>query len=265
MGLEVSECSLMARTEKKKQESPPTHTVTSIHPLMHRYLIPTPVPPEFSTGLGEQCSICIGFSSSAGVPVGGLIYRPLSLPVTWAGGCHREGFREGELDYADHLVGDGLLTSNGSISPFVVNLMAELKYRRVASGGAGNKALMLLEGKGAAYIVDRGVSRWDTCAASAIIEAYGGTFSKLSSFIDTKVVSDYTYLHTESNLDFVPNLAALTGYNASSSSKGLVSKGGDAKAHSVDQVKPYSNLCGLLALCKSSREGERKEREIYPK
>ena len=39
-------------------------------------------------------------------------------------------------------------------------LIKELSFDRVPSGGAGNKMLMLLEGKGAAYIQDRGVSRW---------------------------------------------------------------------------------------------------------
>ena len=46
------------------------------------------------------------------------------------------------------------------ISPFIVALIKELSFDRVPSGGAGNKMLMLLEGKGAAYIQDRGVSRW---------------------------------------------------------------------------------------------------------
>jgi len=33
--------------------------------------------------------------------------------------------------------------------------MKELGYERVPSGGAGNKMLMLLEGRGSAYIQDR--------------------------------------------------------------------------------------------------------------
>ena len=32
--------------------------------------------------------------------------------------------------------------------------------------------MMLLEGKGAVYIQDRGVSRWDTCGAQAVISVY---------------------------------------------------------------------------------------------
>jgi 3'-phosphoadenosine 5'-phosphosulfate (PAPS) 3'-phosphatase len=39
----------------------------------------------------------------------------------------------------------------------------------VPSGGAGNKMMMLLEGKGCVYIQDRGVSRWDTCGAQVFI------------------------------------------------------------------------------------------------
>jgi hypothetical protein len=50
----------------------------------------------------------------------------------------------------------GLLTSNGTISLFLRDLMEEMKYQRVPSGGAGNKMLMLLEGKGDIYIQDRG-------------------------------------------------------------------------------------------------------------
>ena len=58
--------------------------------------------------------------------------------------------------------------------------------REIAAGpfrGAGNKMLMLLEGKGAAYIQDRGVSRWDTCACEAVIDAHGGLLCKLPAIV----------------------------------------------------------------------------------
>ena len=32
---------------------------------------------EFSTGKGEQCSICVGFTDSAGKPVAGVVYRKI--------------------------------------------------------------------------------------------------------------------------------------------------------------------------------------------
>jgi 3'-phosphoadenosine 5'-phosphosulfate (PAPS) 3'-phosphatase len=115
---------------------------------------------EFSTGLGEQCSICVGFSDSTGYPVGGIVYRPITLPPTYAMGSKLENFVESNLDIAETPNPTGFLTSNGAISPFIQRLISKLEYTRVPSGGAGNKMLMLLEGKGAAYIQDRGVSRW---------------------------------------------------------------------------------------------------------
>ncbi len=125
--------------------------------------------------------------------------------------------------------------------------MQELGFHRVPSGGAGNKMLMLLEGKGGCYIQDRGVSRWDTCGAQAVIEAHGGQLGKLSSFISNAgSIESYTYLKSAQNLDFVPGLASLTPYNVVD--KSLVKKGVVSIADNVEKVKAYSNLCGLIAL-----------------
>jgi 3'(2'), 5'-bisphosphate nucleotidase len=115
---------------------------------------------EFSTGLGEQCSICIGFSDPNGLPAAGIVYRPITSPPTWAAGAKSENYFDSVLDLAPIVTENGFLTSNGGISPFIVNLIKELNFNRVPSGGAGNKMLMLIEGKGSAYIQDRGVSRW---------------------------------------------------------------------------------------------------------
>jgi 3'(2'), 5'-bisphosphate nucleotidase len=115
---------------------------------------------EFSTGLGEQCSICIGFSDAQGKAVAGLVYRPITQPETYAMGALSENFIESDLDIPANPNHRGFLTSNGGISPFIAELIKKLGYTRVPSGGAGNKMLMLLEGKGGAYIQDRGVSRW---------------------------------------------------------------------------------------------------------
>lgn len=115
---------------------------------------------EFSTGLGEQCSICIGFADELGKPVAGIVYRPITQPETFSMGAKSEGFTESVLDFPSVSNPKGLLTSNGGISPFIQHLITNLGFERVPSGGAGNKMLMLLEGKGGAYIQDRGVSRW---------------------------------------------------------------------------------------------------------
>lgn len=208
---------------------------------------------EFSTGLGEQCSVCIGFSDLSGHAVAGLVYRPIPQPNTWAAGAQSENFFESELDLSAEPNKSGFLTSNGSISPFLKLLMAEMNYDRVPSGGAGNKVLMLLEGKGSCYIQDRGVSRWDTCAAEAVVDAYGGLLRKLSTVGTTPGTDSwgrYCYLQTAQNLDFVPGLASLTPYNTADKS---FLAGGLARAMDVTAVKPYANLCGLVALSNAAQ------------
>jgi len=206
---------------------------------------------EFSTALGEQCSVCIGFSDLTGKPVAGLVYRPITSPPTWALGAFSEGIAESYLNEKFPPNDSGFLTSNGKISPFISNLIDDLGYERVRSGGAGNKMLMLLEGKGAAYIQDRGVSRWDTLASQAVIEAHGGVLCKLTRFIDSQSIESYTYLKSDINADFEPGVARLTPYNA-------------ATAHETEpevleawMFKPYANLCGFLALnCKNTDQLE---------
>ena len=205
---------------------------------------------EFSTNLGEQCSVCIGFSCIAGIPVAGLVYRPLTYPPTWAAGASSEQFTASNLDMATIPNTRGLLTSNGGISSFVAKLIEELDYERVPAGGAGNKMLMLLEGKGTAYIQDRGVSRWDTSGAQAVIEAYGGKLSKLTTFMNSKELASYTYLKSDVNLDFEPGVANLTPFNCAD--KGSIKKGEVRSATHVEAVQPYSNLCGLIAVGNSA-------------
>lgn len=198
---------------------------------------------EFSSGKGEQCSICIGFSGADGRPVAGIVYRPID--GTYATGAASEGFLETKLNMASSPDSRGFLTSNGNISPFIEDLIERLGFERVPSGGAGNKMLMLLEGKGTAYIQDRGVSRWDTSAAQAVIEANGGILCKLSPFVSKRALEGYTYLKAETNLDFEP-LANLTPYNCVE--KSAVNYGDPPRSGTVKEYKAYSNLCGLLAV-----------------
>ena len=159
-----------------------------------------------------------------------------------------------------------MLTTNGSISPFVEALIEELGLERVRSGGAGNKMLILLasslasaeDGGGSClYIQDRGVSRWDTCAAEAILRAFGGDLVKL----EPDEEPHYTYLETDCNLDFVPGLATCTKYN---------SRTNDAlgeRVNDVESFKPYSNLCGMIAFGKefNTDDGRRTLRDAIRK
>jgi hypothetical protein len=122
------------------------------------------------------------------------------------------------------------------------------------------------------YIQDRGVSRWDTCAAEGVLEAHGGRLTKLTAYLAAPggggggATTDdgeeerrrlgttggdggdngefYRYLAGPTNLDFVPGLACLTKNN-----RRRRSAGGDGDvALDVGDVNAYSNLCGFVAL-----------------
>lgn len=124
-----------------------------------------------------------------GNAVGGVVYRPLTKNPTWAAGCEREGYRDCRFGDNRAHYGSGLLTSSGSISPFVESLMQELDAERIKSGGAGNKMMMLLQRSlergddsiasaditaksSMLYIQDRGVLRWDTCTTEGVLMAF---------------------------------------------------------------------------------------------
>lgn len=141
----------------------------------------------------------------------------------------------------------GFLTSNGGISPFIEQLIARLGFERVPSGGAGNKMLMLLEGKGALYLQDRGVSRWDTSGAQAVLEANGGALAQLAPFAAGETdLKSYKYLKSNVNLDFLPATSCLTPYNAKD--KASIKKGDPPRQGALEEFQPYSNLLGLLAM-----------------
>ena len=210
---------------------------------------------EFSTGMGHHSSVCIGFANEHGRAVGGVVFRPLTQPKpTWVVGAKNEGYALcdfGEPNSDSQNSGGGLLTTNGSISPFIEALLEELRVPRIKSGGAGNKMMLLLEksincndGDSGSflYIQDRGVSRWDTCAAEACLDAFGGYLTKLDPYSPNE--ERYTYLASNTNLDFMKE-ANLTKYNCRSSIKDLQP---NQKVIDVNEVKPYANLCGLVAV-----------------
>ena len=189
--------------------------------------------------------------------MGGVIYRPIIDPPTYAEGAKEEAYAIPSVNQIPGEPSKGLLTSNGAVSDFLVSLMTELEVERVPQGGVGNKVLLLLEGHGSAYIQDRGVSRWDTCAAQAVLEAHGGTLSKLTTFQATGEQSSYNYRRAEHNLDWDSNGPLyepwLTPQNAADGVTGV----GERKAVELGDVKPYSNLCGLLALSARDSQPER--------
>jgi 3'-phosphoadenosine 5'-phosphosulfate (PAPS) 3'-phosphatase len=261
---------------------------------------------EFSTGKGYDSTICIGFSNADGSVFAGIVYRPIPIPdiiysnnvyfspnvdnyngVTYAYGCKSEKFIVKNLNMLPNRTKNTLLTSRGSTSLFLQDIYAgKIKdgetWTQIPYGGAGNKMLNLLEGKGEAYIQDRGLSRWDTCAAQAIIEAAGGICCKLTKFLENGVIESYHYQNSQSNLDFdftaesinkpklilynmsqiienelkelkdkTPKLTnfnkKLSKYNNTKNIKKIQSDFLLSKPFSQDNFKPYSNLCGIVA------------------
>lgn len=218
---------------------------------------------EFSSGKGEQCTIMVGFAVG-GRPVAGLVYRPLTQ--TYAMGCKVESCYTTNLEIANS-GGCGFLGSNGPLSPFTMQLAEELGYSLVRSGGAGNKMLMLLEGRGDCYIQDRSVNRWDTCAPQAILEATGGTLAKLYQFTrpattrsgqEKAALESYTYNKSEVNLDYVAGVSSVSRYNFKQKDKVALAKHAGKKFGNTDadtpmnEMLPYFNMCGLLALRNAS-------------
>lgn len=206
---------------------------------------------EFATAQGEYVTILIGYNDAIGHPSAGIMYRPLTTPVTWAAGAASEEVVMGELDMADPPVPNGMLITDGKVSPFIVDLIDELGYERVSSVASGNRAMMLLEGKGGAYIRDTGgFAKWDTSAPTAVLEAYGGTMSKLPPFLEDESLVGYTHLKSEKNLDFVPGQSTLTLSNIKD--KSAFVKGSEITTTDVDSVKAYSCMQGLVAVDKAA-------------
>ena len=206
---------------------------------------------EFATAQGEYVTILIGYNDAVGHPAAGIMYRPLTTPVTWAAGAKSEEVVMGVLDMADPPVPNGMLITDGKVSPFIVELIDELGYERVGSVASGNRAMMLLEGKGGAYIRDTGgFAKWDTSAPTAVLEAYGGTMSKLPGFLEDGSLEGYTHLKTAKNLDFVPGQPTLTLSNIKD--KSAYVKGSTITAGDVSAVKEYSCVQGLVAADKAA-------------
>lgn len=220
---------------------------------------------EFISSLGEMCTICIGFSDTkTGKAVAGIVYRPITN--TWAAGAESEDFCIGELDVIQENFNDNdvninlsketnmFVTTRGKISPFTEILINKLGKKRFKIGGAGNKVLSLLEGKGDCYIQDRGLNRWDTCACEAVLESFGGCLCRLDRFVEDGELVTYTYQTTDVNLDY-QKTAQLTKYNSRSGSVNInVNVDEINSIPSVSDFKPYSNICGLIALAPHQME-----------
>ena len=122
------------------------------------------------------------------------------------------------------------------------------------------------------------------------MESYGGKLVKLTHFLNNMEMSttmmkeeeegeqqqqyntnhpkEYcTYLASQTNLNFIPGSVTLTKYNCRDTT--TINDGNmqpNPRATSVEDVKPYSNLCGLVAMGPewNTAEGIRKIEEVNP-
>ncbi|KAG8461496.1 hypothetical protein KFE25_001100 [Diacronema lutheri] len=200
---------------------------------------------EFALGQGDKVTVLLGFNDRDGRPCAGIMYRPLTAPVTWAAGALSEGYKAGVLDHAATPNPTGCLITDGKVSPFIAKTIEELGYNLVPSLASGNRAMMLLEGKAGYYIRDTGgFALWDTSGPQACIEAYGGTMAKLPAFLEDGALVTYTHLKSEKNLDFVPGAVMLSLTNAKVKSEYDRTKDTPAR---LEQVNAYVCCAGLVA------------------
>jgi len=213
---------------------------------------------EFATGKGECVTILLGYNDPKGKPVAGIVYRPLTEPATWAAGAKSEGCVMGNLDKAKEPNPNGLLITDGKVSKWLDELIKEGGFDKIGSLASGNRALMLIEGKAGGYIRDTGgFAKWDTSGPEAVIEAYGGTMSKLPYFLRDGSLVSYTHLKTDSNLDCEKGEVHLSLSNAKDKDayKALPKSYKDTFINATpDMIKEYSCVSGLVALNKDLME-----------
>lgn len=209
---------------------------------------------EFATGAGDKVTILVGYNNEEGRPSAGIVYRPLTEPKTWAAGALSEGYKDGVLDLPDEPAPKGLLITDGKVSPFLSAVIDTAGFYKVPSVASGNRALMIVEGKAGAYIRDTGgFSKWDTSGPQAVVEAFGGTMSKLPEFLVDKSLVSYTHLKSDLNLDFCKRSVGLTLSNAKD--KSIVHPGLSSIITDVHLVKEYSCVQGLVCLGPGKMEG----------
>lgn len=230
---------------------------SKIHPTQYKdltlFLDPIDGTREFATGRGEYVTVLVGYNDVNGQPVAGMVYRPLTEPITWAAGAKSEGYKAGVLDMPQEANTKGVLITDGKVSPFLAEVINTAGMNRVPSVASGNRALMLVEGKAGAYIRDTGgFCKWDTSGPQAVVEAYGGCFAKLPDFLEDKELTSYTHLKSSTNRDFCKRTVGLTLSNARD--KTHVISGLESVVTDVHLIKEYNCVRGLLALSSAKME-----------
>nr|CAI5850260.1 unnamed protein product [Callosobruchus analis] len=141
---------------------------------------------EYTQGLLDHVTVLIGIAVK-GRAIAGVIHQPYygykSTPTSlgrtiWGlvgagiGGMQAQTPPKGELV---------LTTTRSHNTELVVRALEALSPSKIVRvGGAGHKALLVIEGLCHAYVfASKGCKKWDTCAPEAVLEAAGGVFTDL--------------------------------------------------------------------------------------
>eukprot|EP00978_Attheya_sp_CCMP212_P002146 scaffold4416_cov63-Attheya_sp.AAC.1 len=196
---------------------------------------------ECAMGKGDnKVTILVGYNDREGIPQAGIIYRPLTVPATWASGAKSEDFKDSVLDSPEEPNLKGVLITDGKVSPFIASTIENLGMNKVPSLASGNHVLMLVEGKAGAYICadTGGFAKWDTSGPQEVLEVYGGVMAKLSAFLEDKSMISHTHLKSKLNMDFCKHSVGLTLSNARD--KSMFIPGLDSIVTDVHLIKEYS-------------------------
>jgi len=140
---------------------------------------------EFTKGLVEHVTILVGFAHE-GSPIGGVIHQPFRQleegvlgRTLW--GIPKVGF--GGVTVSSPPSGKKIITTTRSHSNAGVEAaLASLKPDEILRvGGAGHKAILLMEGRAHAYVfASEGCKKWDSCAPEAVLCALGGKMTDMN-------------------------------------------------------------------------------------
>lgn len=139
---------------------------------------------EYTQGFLEHVTVLIGLSMNEEA-IGGVIHQPYYKRDSGEIGrtiWGLKGLGVGGFEPIDIANDDGkfiVTTTRSHSNDLVKSALDALKPTEILRvGGAGYKALQLLEGKAHAYVfASPGCKKWDTCAPEAVLEAHGGVLT----------------------------------------------------------------------------------------
>ncbi|KAF2905221.1 hypothetical protein ILUMI_00945 [Ignelater luminosus] len=118
-----------------------------------------------------------------GQPVIGVIHKPFDEETSWAwvGKGQSSNFKEPKESAKDGLKFIVSRSHPGAARNVIEEAFKGQKLDIIFAGGAGYKALELVNGNVDAYIHITAIKKWDICAGNAIINALGGRMTTRSN------------------------------------------------------------------------------------